>query len=202
MATDGQQRRVLNVGGGSKAIAIPAYYAGWRHDLLDIDAAAQPDVLCDAREMTRLAAGAYDAVYCSHNLEHYYRHDVPRVLGGFRHVLKEDGFADIRVPDIAAVMRQAVARGMDIEDVLYQSAAGPITVRDVIYGWGVEIERSGSDYYAHKTGFTEKSLRLALQGAFPRVYTARNEPAYELMALAFKNLPSPYHRKLFQLPQD
>ncbi|HEX9179130.1 MAG TPA: hypothetical protein VF859_01955 [Burkholderiales bacterium] len=193
-------RRVLNVGGASKAIPIPAYYAGWRHDLLDIDAGVQPDVLCDAREMTRLAAGGYDAVYCSHNLEHYYRHEVPRVLAGFRHVLREDGFVDIRVPDIAAVMTQAVTRGLDIEDVLYHSAAGPITVRDVIYGWGAEIERSGSDYYAHKTGFTEQSLRQALQGAFPHVYTARNEPAYELVALAFSNSPSTYCRRLFQLP--
>lgn len=193
-------RRVLNVGGASKAIPIPAYYAGWRHDLLDIDAGVEPDVLCDAREMTRLAAGGYDAVYCSHNLEHYYRHEVPRVLAGFRHVLRDDGFVDIRVPDIATVMQHAVTRGLDIEDVLYQSAGGPITVRDVIYGWGSEIERSGSDYYAHRTGFTEKSLRQALQDAFPCVYTARNEPLYEIMALAFKTPPSLHYRQLFQLP--
>jgi hypothetical protein len=30
------QRAVLNVGGGTKAIAIPPHFDGWRHDLLDI----------------------------------------------------------------------------------------------------------------------------------------------------------------------
>ncbi|HEX6827768.1 MAG TPA: methyltransferase domain-containing protein [Burkholderiales bacterium] len=200
VGADAESRRVLNVGGNSKAISIPAYYTGWQHHLLDIDASVNPDVLCDARDMTRLAGTAYDAVYCSHNLEHYYRHDVPKVLRGFHHVLKEDGFADIRVPDLAAVMSRVVAQGMDIEDVLYQSAAGPITVRDVIYGWGVEIERSGCDFFAHKTGFTQKSLHNALLAVFPWVYTGRNEPAFELRALAFKNPPSPAYRELFRLP--
>jgi len=55
-------------------------------------------------------------------------------------------------------MKHIVDTGVDIEDVLYTSAAGPITSRDVLYGWAVEIERSGQDFYAHKTGFTPKSL--------------------------------------------
>jgi len=38
-------RAVLNVGGGTKAIAIPAHFDGWRHDLLDIDPTGNPDVL-------------------------------------------------------------------------------------------------------------------------------------------------------------
>src|SRR6266446_7887238 len=48
-----------------------------------------------------LAASQFDAVYCSHNLEHYYRHDGATVLRGFLHVLKPDGFAEIKVPDAA-----------------------------------------------------------------------------------------------------
>jgi predicted SAM-dependent methyltransferase len=44
-------------------------------------------------------------VYCSHNLEHYYHHEVPRVLAGSLHVLKPHGFAEIRVPDVEAVCR-------------------------------------------------------------------------------------------------
>ena len=55
-------------------------------------------------------------------------------------------------------MRSCVERGLDIDDVLYQSPAGPITVLDVIYGYAAEIESSGQDFFAHKTGFTEKSL--------------------------------------------
>lgn len=192
-------KRVLNVGGNSKAIPLPPAYRGWENVLLDIDPRTNPDVLCDARELTRLPSGEYDAVYCSHNLEHYYRHDVPKVLAGFRHVLKDDGFANIRVPDMAEVMRAAVQNGMDIDDVLYQSAAGPITVRDVIYGYGPEIERSGNDFFAHKTGFTRKSLQAALQASgFPHVYLdARN---LEVLAVAFKRPPGDENRKLLNLP--
>jgi hypothetical protein len=38
-------KAVLNVGGGSKDCLISAHYAGWRHDLLDIDPKAEPDSL-------------------------------------------------------------------------------------------------------------------------------------------------------------
>jgi hypothetical protein len=192
-------RRVLNVGGNNRSIPLPEQYRGWENVLLDIDPRGNPDVLCDARELAKLEGAAYDAVYCSHNLEHYYRHDAPKVLAGFRHVLKDAGFADIRVPDMADVMRQAVQKSMDIDDVLYQSPAGPITVRDVIYGYGVEIERSGNDFFAHKTGFTQKSLVRMLEGCgFPFVFSmSRN---LEVLALAFKQKPDEYVRSLFGLP--
>ena len=166
-------KKVLNVGGNSKAIALPPVFEGWEHVLLDIDPAGQPDVVCDARELSSLPAATYDCVYCSHNLEHYYRHDVKRVLAGFRHVLKPDGFTFVRVPDIGEVMQLAVERDLDIDDVLYHTEVGnmDITVQDVIYGFGAEIEHSGNDFFAHKTGFTTKSLTKALQSAgFPHVY--------------------------------
>ncbi len=193
--------RVLNVGGGSKAIPLPPQYADFEHLLLDIDPRGSPDIVCDARELTALEGGRFDAVYCSHNLEHYYRHDVARVLAGFLHVLKDGGFAQIRVPDIAAVMRTSVERGLDIDDVLYQSAAGPIMVLDVLYGYSVEIQRSGRDFYAHKTGFTEKSLLAALQrSGFSKMYSAAAD--IEISVLAFKGRPDPAARALFDLPDD
>ncbi len=129
-------KRVLNVGGASKSIPIPGHYAGWDHVLLDVDAAQRPDVVCDARTLTQLPAELYDAVYCSHNLEHYWRHDLPRVLAGFAHVLRAHGFAEVAVPDLKAVFADMLRRGLDIDDVLYQSDAGPVTVNDVIYGHG------------------------------------------------------------------
>ena len=59
-------------------------------------------------------------------------------------------------------MRTVVKKEMDIDDFLYQSAMGPITVRDVLYGYGQEIESSGNDFYAHKTGYTRKALTMLL----------------------------------------
>jgi hypothetical protein len=192
-------KRLLNVGGGNRGIPLPPVYQGWEHILLDIDPKGGPDLVCDARELTALPPGQYDAVYCSHNLEHYYRHDVPRVLAGFHHVLKEDGFAEIRVPDLADLMQTVVRRGLDVDDLLYQSPAGPITVRDVLYGLGVEIERSGNDFWAHKTGFTKKSLTAMLvRCGFPIVYNGTGN--FEVAAFAFKGPPTEEIRLLLNLP--
>lgn len=177
---------VLNVGGGSKAIAIPPLYAGWNQVLLDIKARQGVDLVCDARRLGELAGSRYDAVYCSHNLEHYYRHEVPQVLAGFGHVLKDDGFCEVRVPDMLAAFEHALAAGDDLEATLYESEAGPVSTLDVIYGFGQEIRQSGEPYYAHKTGFTALTLERTLRNAgFAETFVLRH-PGYELRALALK----------------
>lgn len=184
------QRKVLNVGGNSKAIPLPPMFDGYEHLLLDIDPKGNPDLLCDARELTTTPAAQFDAVYCSHNLEHYHRHEVPKVLQGFIHVLKPGGFVHITVPDIVEVMRQAVARGLEPDAVLYQSAAGPIEVLDVLYGWGKQIEQSGVDFFAHKTGFSRQLLdKVLTRAGFQRVYTAVGN--LEVAAIAFVEPPAP-----------
>jgi len=196
----GDVPRVLNVGGSSKAIPIPAHYSGWGHLLLDIDPTGNPDIVWDARALDMLNPAQFDAVYCSHNLEHYYKHDGAKVLRGFLHVLKPDGFADIRVPDLRCVLRKFVADDMDLEDVLYTAPGGSITVRDVIYGWGKEIEESGHDFYAHKTGFTPLSLvRVLQQAGFGHVFIRTLEEHFEVGAFAFKNVPTPEKLKLLGL---
>lgn len=189
-------KRFLNVGGGSKAVWLPDIYRGWEHVLLDIDPKGEPDVCLDARELGTLDSCQFDAIYCSHNLEHYYAHDVKRVLDGFNHVLKDDGFVEIRVPDMGGLFKEIAERQLDINDALYISGRGPVLVRDVIYGFGPEIESSGVDFYAHRTGFTRKSLVEALtRSGFPyRAFTApRNR---ELAIRGFKKSPSPQLRTM------
>jgi SAM-dependent methyltransferase len=196
-------RKVLNVGGNDRNIPIPAQYDGWVHVLLDIDPKCCPDIVCDARELTDLPDAGYDSIYCSHNLEHYYRHDVKRVLAGFHHVLKEDGFAYIRVPDMGCLMQMVVQRDLDIDDDILQSPAGLITVNDIIYGYGKEIERSGQDFYAHKTGFTQKSLTaVLLKAGFHVVFTRADNLAVEITAIAFKRNPSDQDIELFKLSEE
>jgi hypothetical protein len=139
----------------------------------------------------------------SYNLEHYYKHDSIRVLGGFLNVLRDDGFAEIRVPDLNTPMQHIVKTGMDIEDVLYASAEGPITPRDVLYGYGVRIERSREDFYAHKTGFTTKSLWQVLkQAGFKHAFVLTIPTNFELCAFAFKATPRPDQRALLGLPPE
>jgi predicted SAM-dependent methyltransferase len=105
-------KKVLNVGGNSKAIPLPPQYAEYEHLLLDIDPKWNPDIVCDARALASLENKQFDAIYCSHNLEHYYRHDVQKVLAGFLHILKDDGFVQIRVPDIQAVMQAVIEKNL------------------------------------------------------------------------------------------
>ncbi len=186
--------RLLNVGGGPAGIAVPPWYAGFEHLRLDIDPAARPDILCDARRLDILPGGGFDAIYCSHNLEHYHAHEVAQVLAGFLHMLKPDGFAEIRVPDLEAVARIWVERGMDIEDTLYTSPMGPVRLRDVFYGYGPQIERSGQDFYAHRTGFTQRSLAGALTAAGFHTIVRRPGRAFELHVAAFRAAPGTRQR--------
>jgi SAM-dependent methyltransferase len=196
-----EMKKVLNVGGNSKEIPLPPQYAGFEHLMLDIDPKAEPDILCDARNLAGFEAAQFDAIYCSHNLEHYYRHDVPKVLAGFLHVLKDGGFAHILVPDLNEVMRDTIAKGLDIDDVLYQSDRGPIMVLDVLYGLSVEIEQSGQDFFAHKTGFTLKSLLKALRCAgFSKLFGYTGY--YQITVMAFKGSPDAETTALFKLPPE
>ncbi len=191
-------KKVLNVGGNNKNIALPPQYKGWEHVLLDIDPTGKPDVVCDARELSTLPANTYDAVYNSHNLEHFFAHDVPKVLAGFLHVLNDEGFAHIRVPDMGSLFKTIIEKNLDIEDILYHSPAGPIMVKDVIYGLGKQIEQSGVSFYAHKTGFTQKSLEKILrQCGFSYVFVGTANR--EIKAIAFKQKPTQDTIKLFNL---
>lgn len=155
---------VLNVGGG-RTRTLPKQFEGWDQHVLDIDPETEPEILLDARRMHELAPESYDGIWCSHNLEHYLRHEVPGVLGGFRHVLKKDGMALLSVPDIGALMKACT----DLEDTWYECESGQaISFHDVLYGWG-EALAAGKPYYAHRCGFTKRSLENVLRSVFPVV---------------------------------
>lgn len=195
------QRKVLNVGGNSKDIPIPHYYQDFEHLLLDIDPKGKPDVLCDARELDQRPGDEFDAIYCSHNLEHYYWHDVARVLKGFLHSLKPGGMVDIRVPDLQAVMEAMQSKQIGLNDTLYNSKVGPISPLDVIYGWRKKIETSGEEFFAHKTGFTQKTLREVVKKAgLGFVFDIKTTAMYEAHVLAFKGRPDPLFIERLKLP--
>lgn len=177
---------LLNVGSGHSR-DVPRIYEGWEQDTLDIDANVRPDIVCDARQMSRLPSGKYDAVHSSHCLEHFHKHEILAVLSGFLHVLKPTGFAHVIVPNMTVLFAEIAGR--DIDDVWYRSAVGPITFHDVIYGLSRAVAQ-GNSHYSHKTGFTEKSLAKVLRAAaFKTVITAVDDCG-NLFAFAFKVKPS------------
>ena len=162
---DDVPRRLLHVGCGPRdAQRLPACFRGprWREIRLDIDAAVAPDIVADVCDLHMLADASVDAVYSSHNLEHLEAHAVPRALAELRRVLKPDGYALITLPDLRAVARHIAADGLD--DVLYQSAAGPISALDVVFGHQASLA-AGNGHMAHRGGFTATTLGRALLAA-------------------------------------
>lgn len=180
---------LLNVGAG-KDRELPAHFAGWREDRLDVDPSVSPDILLDARELLTLPHESYDAVFCSHNLEHYFAHDAVRVVRGFAHVLKPDGFAEVVVPDVGRLLSLVAEKNLDMDDVLYVSGPGPIHVRDVLYGFQPEIERSGQEFFAHRNGFTAKSLTRLFSGVGFAALVPVTRPPLDLVAYVFKQRPT------------
>ena len=193
------RRRVLNVGGQSHGIQLPPPYSTFEQVLLDLDPTVGADLVLDVRELTSLEPQQFEAVYCSHNLEHVRQHDVPVVLAGFRHVLKPGGLAHIIVPDLQELMLVCVQQGIDLDGLLYESPAGPITPLDVLYGHGGMMAQSGQDFYAHRTGFSRRTLaNLVEASGFSPMFCQQGN--LELNLITFNGDPDPELAALFDLP--
>jgi hypothetical protein len=155
---------VLHVGCGPQAPEkLHERFHGpeWHEVRLDIDPAVRPDIVASIVDMSVVEDESVDAVWSSHNLEHVYAHEVARVLSGFHRVLRRGGAALITMPDLQTIAKR-IAKG-ELEQPIYQSAAGPIAPLDVIYGHGASVAR-GNEFMAHRTGFTRRSLTERLHG--------------------------------------
>ena len=193
-------RTFLHVGCGRKAknqTTNGFNTENWKEVRLDIDKEVSPDIVGDITNLDMIPAGTYDAVYSSHNIEHLYQHQVNHALEEFKRVLKPSGFLVITCPDLLQTAK------LIAEDKLtkpaYTSPAGPITPLDILYGHIKSIEK-GRHYMAHKTGFTEKSIRDELNRAgFSRFATSSRPSALDLWAVASKeNLTDDKLKDLFQ----
>jgi SAM-dependent methyltransferase len=158
---------VLHVGCGNEP--LPAWLSHFEEVRLDIDPDCQPAILAPMTDMGSI--GPFDAVYCSHALEHLYPHDVPVALAEFRRVLKPGGAVVVFVPDLEDIKAT--------EDVVYQSPCGPITGLDMIYGKNSYLK--DSPFMAHHTGFVSSTLKTALETAGLSGVTVHRVPEFNLM---------------------
>lgn len=155
----------------------------WQEIKLDINAAAEPDIVADVRDMSVVDDNSFDAVWSSHNLEHIDECHVPVALAEIYRVLRPGGFLLATLPDLAFVA-QMVLDGK-LNDVLYNSPAGPVRPIDMLFGHQKAIAR-GNHYMAHRTGFTAQSLLETLEAAgFTNIHV-RPGKAYDLWAIAVK----------------
>ena len=144
--------------------------------------------MLDARNLGQLQAGRFDAVYASHLLEHFHDHELPAVLLGMKHVVKADGWVEIRVPDVGQAIQQ-MAEGRDLDFILYHSPTGPISIADMLWGSRRYAMYRQGEFMIHKAGFTERTLQIALNLSefHPSVIEVRR---WELRALGFLQEPS------------
>ena len=148
---------------------------------MDVDARAEPDVIGSMTNLRpHFADASFDAIWSSHSLEHLYAYEIPLALAEFCRILKPDGFALITCPDLETVMTLFLEHGSD--HLVYQSAVGPITPLDMMFGHGRSIA-SGNVHMAHRSGLTAERLGgLLLRAGFAEAITRRQ--GVDLWALA------------------
>jgi SAM-dependent methyltransferase len=157
--------------GGEK---LPIWLEGAIETRLDIDPRVEPDIVANIIDMGDI--GTYDIVYTAHTLEHLYQHEVPVALAEFMRVLNPGGVVMIFVPDLEGVSPD--------DEFLYESPGGPICGRDLFYGPTRYVECNM--YYAHHTGFIQKTLEAELSKAGFSKVTVKRVGDHNLMGIGFK----------------
>jgi SAM-dependent methyltransferase len=156
----------------------------WEEIRLDINPDVQPDIIGTMTDMKAVAEASVDTIFSSHNLEHLYPHEVPIALAEFLRVLKPNGIAVITCPDLQPVC--ALVASNQLTQPAYQSAAGPITPLDILYGHRASLEQ-GNLYMAHRCGFTRDVLNGTLKSAgFASVVTLARPQFFDLWVFASK----------------
>jgi protein O-GlcNAc transferase len=154
----------------------------WREVRLDLNPDMEPDIVANIVDMHPVPSESVDAVWSSHNIEHVFAHEVPRVFAEFLRVLRPGGHVLLTTPDLQFAAER-IARGR-LEEPLYQSMAGPIAPIDIVYGHTSSVA-IGNEYMAHRTGFTASTLARKLREAgFARVDVRRVAAEYALWATA------------------
>ena len=104
----------------------------WKEVRFDIDESVNPDIIGTLTDMNLVETSSVDAIYSAYNLDHIYAHEVPIALGEFYRVLKDDGMAVVKCPDLQRVC-EAIVKDK-LLDTLYDSPIGPISAIDIMYG--------------------------------------------------------------------
>ena len=126
-------------------------------------------------------------------MEHLFPHEVPVGVGGVPPgAAAITGFACIIVPDL-----QAIAEWISsdrLHETIYESAAGPVTAHDMVWGFGPAIAQ-GEVAMAHRCGFTPTLFLQRLNDAgFPEI-VLRRRSNLELGALVLAQTAATSERR-------
>ena len=149
-------KTVLNIGSGNSSVRdFTSLFNGdeWTEVRVDkyVDGA---DLKCDITTLEDVADNSVDVVWACHVIEHLEWKELPETFYNIMRVMKSDGAAIIRVPDLGAIAH-LIKDGL-LGPVYDVGSGYEICVIDMIYGHrGLQVDTQGQ---IHKTGFTEKSM--------------------------------------------
>lgn len=152
---------------------LPGFLDGYKETRLDADGQHNPDLIGTICDLGRI--GEYDAVYCSHTLEHVYPYQVVPALKELLRASKHDGHVIIIVPDLEDVKVS--------DDVLYMNDAYGVTAMDMFYG----TASPDNPWMAHHSGFTQKLLTGAMVDAGYVGVLVQRITNYQLLAVGSKS---------------
>jgi hypothetical protein len=176
---------VVNVGCGPVgASQLPPYFGAWRQLRVDADPTVAPDLVADLTDLSQIVSGSARALWAAHCIEHLYAHQVERALSEFYRVLDEDGFVIVLVPDLQTIANFIVSDRL--HETIYQSAAGPVTAHDVLFGFGPAVAL-GRERMAHRCGFTPTLMLKRFESTpFAEIVVRRRPALMELAVFARK----------------
>lgn len=179
-----EQRLLLHVGCGHADIhSLPiGFRQGYREIRVDLDPAAQPDLLASFADLSIAPDASVDAVFSSHTIEHLYWFEVPQALAECRRVLRSDGLLVITCPDLQAAA--AMIAEDRIDETAYVSPVGPITPFDIVFSYRPFVLHA-PQAMSHKCGFSLRTLNEAVREAgFAATIGFRRPAAFDLWLLA------------------
>jgi SAM-dependent methyltransferase len=173
---------VLNVGAGNSTLKNQTgYFSDWQEVRVDV-ADCKPDIVSTIVDLKEIPNAAVDAIWASHVIEHQYWHDLPRVFKNFLRVLKPNGFAVIRVPNLASISHLITNKLLEpIPD--YFTGSLPVAPIDMIYSHRALVEKY-EDPMIHRTGFTPSSLESILNSLNISAYIQNR--GYEIVCVIYK----------------
>lgn len=172
-------------GDGDKSRTTREFHLGeWDEVRMDASLDNSPDIISTLADMSTIENGAFDAVFTSHSLERLYPHEVGTALRNFHRVLADDGYMIIAAADLQSAC--ALVAEDKLLEPAYESAAGPVSPMDIIYGFRPAIA-SGLEHFACKCGFTSRVLAGTIaQIGFGSLWSARNPSTFSLVCIATK----------------
>jgi SAM-dependent methyltransferase len=179
---DTDKKLVLNVGCGKTRLDSQSkYFLDWKELRVDAFENDTADIITSIVDLNLVPNESVDAIWASHVVEHNYWHDLPMVFNSMLRVLKPNGFAVIRVPDLGYIAHKIEEGLLEVE---YETSSGPVSIIDMIYGHRGFIQSWG-DGMGHKTGFTKKSMDQLL--AMLDIKSFVKADGGEVIAIIFKD---------------